>query len=132
MMSTSLECESRETVEVPAGKFSAYKIKTMDASGNTTYDYISTKSGYIVKSQMYNSTGASIGNLNLKSYSYTAPGAGDGDDFVSSIMEYLWLLVLLIIIVIVLVILGIFLSRRSKQEAAPFETPPSLDEETNK
>jgi hypothetical protein len=131
-VTTNLECESKETVEVPAGKFASYKIKTTDSSGNTTYDYVSTKAGYIVKTQMYNSTGASVGNLNLKSYSYTAPAAGNGDDFISNIMDYLWLLILLIVVIIILVILGIVLSKRSKDQGPLPEEQPQPDEETNK
>jgi hypothetical protein len=131
VMTSDFTCESKETVEVPAGKFASYKIKMTDSSGNKTYDYVSTKAGYIVKTQMYNSTGASVGNLNLKSYSYTPPAAGNGDDLISNIMDYLWLLILLIIVVIVLIVLGVVLSKRSKgQEPSPDEPPP--DEETNK
>ena len=130
-LTSSFACESKETVEVLAGKFASYKIKMTDPSGSTTYDYVSTKAGYIVKTQMYNSTGASVGNLNLKSYTYTAPGAGNGDDLVSSIVEYLWLLILVIVIVVILVVVGVIMSKRSKgQEPSPYE--PILDEETNK
>lgn len=132
IVTTNLECESKETVEVAAGKFASYKIKMTDGSGNTTYNYVSTKSGYIVKTQMYNSTGASVGNLNLKSYTYTPPAAGNGDDFISNIMDYLWLLILLIVVIIVLVILGVVLSKRSTEQGPPPDEPPPLDEETNK
>jgi hypothetical protein len=131
-VTTNLECESKETVEVPAGKFASYKIKTTDGSGNTTYDYVSTKAGYIVKTQMYNSTGASVGNLNLKSYSYTAPTAGNGDDFLSNLMDYLWLLILLMVVIIIIVVLGVVLSKRSKEQRPALDEPSPLDEETNK
>ena len=103
------EVESKETVDVPAGKFATYVIKATEADGNTTYTYMSTKSGYMVKSRLYNSTGVSMGTMNLKSYSFTAPG-GHGDLF-SDIMDLLWLFIVLIIVILV-VILAILAKRR--------------------
>ncbi|MCK4444275.1 MAG: hypothetical protein KAW09_07010 [Thermoplasmata archaeon] len=125
---TDFECESKETVEVPAGKFKSYRIKTTEASGNTTYNYISTESGYLVKTQICDESGASVGNLNLKSFTYTPPGTGNGDDLISDLMEYLWLLIMLIVVIIVVILVAV-LSRRSKEREPPLDESPLLDEE---
>lgn len=123
-MTTEFEVESKETVDVPAGKFATYVIKATEADGNTTYTYMSTKSGYMVKSRLYNSTGASMGTMNLKSYSFTAPG-GDGDPL-SDILD-LWLFILLIIVILV-VILAILAKRRGKEDTEPIIESPSEQE----
>jgi uncharacterized protein YpmB len=127
-VSTEYEVESKETVEVAAGKFSCYVIKGTEADGNTSYTYMSNKAGYMVKSRLYNSTGASAGTMNLKSYSYTAPG-GNGGLF-SDIMDLLWLLILLVIIIIVIVLTAILRSRgRREQEPQVAEQLKSEQEE---
>ncbi len=131
-LTTNFEVESKETVEVAAGKFSTYVIKATEADGNTTYTYMSTKSGYLVKSRFYNSTGASMSSMNLKSYSYTAPGGG-GDLF-SDIMDYLWLLIVVIIVIIAFVVIVAAISKRRREQEPPIseqleseqeEPPPS-------
>jgi hypothetical protein len=112
-VSTDFEVESKETVEVVAGKFMTHKIKATEADGNITYTYMSTKSGYMVKTRLYDSTGASVGTMSLKSYSYTLPQTGD-DGLLSDLMD-LWL-VFVILIVVFLVLIGLLLSRRKKRE----------------
>lgn len=114
------EVESKETVDVPAGKFATYVIKATEADGNTTYTYMSTKSGYMVKSRLYNSTGVSMGTMNLKSYSFTAPG-GDGDLF-SDIMD-LWLFIVLIIVILVIIGVIIILRQRKENTESEIESP---------
>jgi hypothetical protein len=116
---SDFEVESKETVDVVAGKFSTYKVKATETYGNTTYTYMSTKSGYMVKSQLYNSTGTSMGTMNLKSYSYTPPSAGDGD-LVSDLMDLLWLFILLIIVILVVIVV-ILAGRRGKEKATPMD-----------
>ncbi len=113
-VTTDFEVESKETVEVAAGKFSTYVIKATEVDGNTTYTYMSTKSGYMVKSRLYNSTGVSMRTMNLKSYSFTAP-SGDGDLF-SDIMDYLWLLIVLVIVIIAFVVMMVAISKRRREQ----------------
>ncbi len=114
-ISTDFEVESKETVDVAAGRFTTYKIRMEEEDGNTTYTYMSTKSGYMTKMRIYNSTGASVGTMNLKSYVYTAPATKDGDS-ISDLMDSLWLLLILVVAVVVLVILVVILSKRSKKQ----------------
>lgn len=123
-MTSEFEVESKETVDVPAGKFATYVIKATEADGNTTYTYMSTRSGYMVKSRLYNSTGASMGTMNLKSFSFTAPG-GDGDLF-SEIMD-LWLLIVLFIVILV-IIGAIIRIRQRKGNTEPEVEFPSEQE----
>jgi hypothetical protein len=124
---TDFEVESKETVDVVAGKFSTYKVKATEAYGNTTYTYMSTKSGYMVKSQLYNSTGTSMGTMNLKSYSYTPASVGDGD-LVSDLMDLLWLFILLIIIILVMIV-GFLARRRGREKITSVdESSPSEQE----
>jgi len=134
-ISTDFEVESKETVDVAAGKFTTYKIEMEEENGNTTYTYMSTKSGYMVKMRIYNSTGASTGTMNLKSYTYTAPATEDGD-FISDLMGSLWLLLILLVAIVVLVILVVLLSKRSKRkqepstgDMEPIEEPSSPEEQ---
>ncbi len=114
------EVESKETVDVPAGNFATYVIKATEADGNTTYTYMSTKSGYMVKSRLYNSTGVSMGTMSLKSYSFTAPG-GDGDLF-SDILD-LWLFFVLIIVILVIIGVIIILRQRRGNAESEVESP---------
>jgi hypothetical protein len=125
-VTTNYEVESKETVEVAAGKFSCYVIEATEVDGNTTYTYMSTKAGYMVKSRLYNSAGASMGTMNLKSYSYTAPG-GNGDPY-SDIMDF-WLYILLIIVILV-VILAILAKRRGREKPAPADESPLTELES--
>jgi hypothetical protein len=124
ILTTEFECESKEMVSVPAGDFQSYKIKMTEEDGNYTYTYMSTRTGYMTKMQMFESTGASLGNINLKSYSYTPPVTGNGDDPFKAIMDYLWLIVLIIVIVVIVVIVLIAMSKRSKKEQTP---PPGQE-----
>ena len=119
-LTAEFEVESKETVDVPAGKFATYVIKATEADGNTTYTYMSTKSGYMVKSRLYNSTGVSMGSMNLKSYSFAAPG-GDGDLF-SEIMD-LWLFIVLIIVVLVIIGVIIRIRQRKGDTESEVESP---------
>jgi hypothetical protein len=125
-VATDFEVESKETVEVAAGKFSTYVIKATEADGNTTYTYMSTKAGYMVKSRLYNFTSVSMGTMNLKEYSYAPPSAGDGD-LIDDIMDLLWLLILLIIVIVV--IIGVILARRrGKEDIEPIIESPTEQE----
>jgi hypothetical protein len=126
-VTTDFEVESKETVEVAAGKFATYVVKATETDGNTTYTYMSTKSGYMVKSRLYDSTGASMGTMSLKSYSFTAPG-GDGD-LISDIMDYLWLIVAVIVILAVVVMVAAISKRRREQEPPMDEQLESEQEE---
>ncbi|MCK5292491.1 MAG: hypothetical protein KAR39_10810 [Thermoplasmata archaeon] len=119
-VTTDFEVESKETVEVAAGKFATYVIKATEADGNTTYTYMSTKAGYMVKSRLYNSTGVSMGSMNLKSYSYTAPG-GDGD-LLSDILD-LWPFIVLIIVILAIIGVIIRIRQRRGNTESEVESP---------
>ncbi|MFQ6061492.1 MAG: hypothetical protein ACE5KV_09430 [Thermoplasmata archaeon] len=111
---TDFECLSAEKISVPAGEFHSYKIKMTNETGGYSYIFISKKTGYLVKMQMFEESGASLGSIKLASYSYTAPPGGDGGDILATITDYLWLIGIIVVIVVVLVVIAVIASKRSK------------------
>ncbi len=119
------ECHLRETVTVTAGSFvNSYRIKETMPDGSYSYIYMSTQAGYVVKAEMFNSTGGSIGGMELKSYSYTPGDGGEGAVAGFDIMDYLWLIILIIVIVAVIVGVAAGVSRAKKKKMPPPEEAP--------
>ncbi|UCD91720.1 MAG: hypothetical protein JSV43_05600 [Methanobacteriota archaeon] len=126
-------CESIETLNVPAGSFSSYKIKEEMEEGYG-YWYVSPDVGLIVKMESYNETEELIMTYELKSYSYT-PGNGNGgngdggtdEGIVGLLMDNILWIIIIIVIVVVIAVAGVAMSRRGRLPPEE-EVPEDIDE----
>jgi hypothetical protein len=133
-------CEGLETLNVPAGSFSSYKIKEEMEEGHG-YWYLSPDVGLIVKMESYNESQELTMSYELKSYSYT-PGNGNGnggngdggadEGVIGLLMDNLLWIIIIVVIIVVIGAVGVAASRRGRlppeedypEDADESEPPP--------